>query len=82
MANEPTWYLFMVSRSCEILGAVDVEELGPYPDHEKLSDFFFERELAQRLLRPLFAAVVEIDRAGVLVFFFGEAGQADGQQQQ
>ena len=66
----------------QILGAVDVEELRPHPDHEKLSDFFLEGELAQGLLRPFFAVTVEMNGAGVLIFFLGQGGHTDGQEQE
>jgi len=64
----------------EILGTVDIEELRSHPDHEKLSDFFFQREPAEGLLRPFFAVAVEMDRTGVLIFFFSQAGHTEGEK--
>ena len=65
----------------QILGALDVQELGPHPDHEKLSNFFFRRELAQRFLRPLFAVAIKMDGTGMLEFIFGLTRHAEGKEQ-
>src|SRR6266436_10401027 len=66
----------------QILWTVHVEELRPHPDHEELTNFFFQGELAQGLLRPFFAVTIKMNGARVLIFFFGEAGQAEGKEQQ
>ena len=66
----------------QIFGAIDVQELRPHPDHEKLSDFFFQRKLAEGLLRPFFAVAVEMNGASVLIFFFSQAGHTDGEEQE
>ena len=58
----------------QIFGTVYIEKLRPHPDHEKLADLFFQGELTQGLLRPFLAAMVEIDRSRLLIFFFGEGG--------
>src|SRR5207249_7226619 len=56
----------------QIVGTVHVQELGSNPDHEKLAYLFFERELANRLLRPLFAVAIEVNGTRFQVFVFGE----------
>ena len=62
----------------EILGAVEVEEFRPNPDHEKLSNLFFERQLAESFLSPFLAFAVETNGSGVLIFFLRQDGHIDG----
>src|SRR6266700_563698 len=66
-------FLHLVAK-LEVLGAVHVEKFRPHPDHEKLPDLFFERQLAQGLLRPFFTSMIEVDGAGTLEFFLAEGG--------
>ena len=56
----------------QIIGTVYVHELRSNPDHEKLAYLFFERELANRFLRPLLAVPIEVNGARFHVFVFGE----------
>jgi len=46
-------FLHLVAK-LEVLGAVHVEKFRPHPDHEKLPDLFFERQLARRSSPPIF----------------------------
>jgi hypothetical protein len=55
----------------DVVGVLHVLELGPYPDHEKLSYLFFRRHFVESFLRPFFAVAVELDGPGALVLFFG-----------
>jgi hypothetical protein len=68
----------------QVLRIFFVKKAGTAPDHEYLPDFFFEGELAQGLLCPLFSAVRKVDRAGALIFFFGEGrcGQQERNDQE
>ena len=51
----------------QIVGILDVHKLGHgQADHEHLPDFFFERELLERLLRPFFAIMIKMDRRSAL----------------
>ncbi len=66
----------------QILGTVYIEKLRPHPDHEKLADLFFQRQLLEGLLCPFFAAMIEIDGTRVLILLFGQAGHAGRHQQE
>ena len=70
-----------VVEQMQIGRAVDIQEIGPHPDHEELSDFFFQRKLAQRFLRPLLAVAIKMDGAGMLEFIFGLTRHAEGKEQ-
>ena len=73
-------FLHLVAK-LEVLGAVHVEKFRPHPDHEKLPDLFFERQLAQGLLRPFFTSMIKVDGARMLEFLLGEgSGPYDSQQ--
>jgi hypothetical protein len=61
-----------VVAKLQVLGRLYVQKLGAHPDHKKLADFFFRRELAQGLLRPFFACAIEMDGARLLILFFGK----------
>jgi hypothetical protein len=57
-----------VIAELDIVWTVDIQKLSADPDHEKLSNFFFDRKFVQRLLCPLFAVAVRTDRAGLMRF--------------
>jgi hypothetical protein len=42
-----------------------IQKLHSHPDREELADFVFGRHLAQRLVDPLLAGLVDMDRTGV-----------------
>ena len=69
----------------EVFRAVDVEKLGPRPYQQHLTDLLFQSQRLQRLLRPLFAVVIQLHRAEGLearlaVLSQGAAGNAHQQR--
>ena len=67
----------------QILRAVHVEKLRPRPNHKKLADLFFGRQLVQSSLRPFLAVTIEANgsRNGVLFLRQRCRGNQDAQHQ-
>ena len=67
--------LLHVLAQLQVLRTLHVEKAGAAPDHEDLANFLFDRQLAQRLLRPL-VAVRRVDgRPDAAVSWRTQAGK-------
>src|ERR1700749_3049855 len=69
-----------VVNPLQIFGTLHIQKTGAAPDHEDLSDFFFEGEMAQSFFRP-FIASGSIERRRVWMLVFRNCGQRKSQQQ-
>src|SRR5580698_5102638 len=56
----------------QVFRGVDVQKFGAHPDHKKLADFFFGRELAQGSRCPFFAFAIKMNTARLQILFVGE----------